>query len=489
MVASGRTATIVDVTASRQFGCVLAGIVAWGAACASGAPEPAASAPASVEVEEAAPQDATPEPGPPSPRTEAVASEAGRRAHETAQVAMHGEPLAEEARVRFVPVARAADGKNPLQGFHRALRRLEAGEDEDGKVRIAAYGASSTAGDRYVGYLRRYLQARFGDAGPGFVATVPLWRWHRHDRVKPSASRHWVIEHAQKKKERLDGRYGLLGASAYTTNKRAQATLVARDRDDTVQRLELWFLAQPGGGTLKLSGSAGTHEVSTKADEYGPGYFEVPLEGPVPLNLKLKPKGDGEVRIFGVVAERAASGVVVDTLGIGGTRVTNHPDWDEALWRDGIQRRDPDLYLLAYGANESVDEDEEFVEYEPRLGQALQRFRQAVPRASCVLVGPQDFPMKVEPTEEEPDAQVQWVPRPRLSEVIEIQKRLAAEHGCGYFDIRAMMGGEGAMDRWVTEEPTLGRKDHLHLTPLGYGYLGRVLADALMAEYDAEPAP
>ena len=452
-------------------------------ACASGTPEPTASAPAASEPEaEAAPEAETPAPAP--LRAMAVETEASRKAHETAQTAMHGAPLADEARVHFVPITPPADGKDPLAAFHRALRRLEAGEDEDGKVRIAAYGASSTASDRYVGYLRRYFQARFGDAGPGFVAAVPLWQWHRHDRVKATASKHWVVEHAQKKKERLDGHYGLLGASAYTTNKRARAKVVG-DRDDPVDRIELWFLAQPGGGTVELSGPAGKHAVPTAAETMSPGYFEVPLKAAVPLDLRLAPKGDGEVRLFGVVAEKNTPGVVVDTLGIGGTRVTNHADWDEPLWRDGIQRRDPDLYLLAYGANESVAEDEEFVEYEPRLAEALKRFRQAVPRASCVLVGPQDFPMKVEPTEEEPEPDPQWVPRPRLDEVIAIQKRLAAERGCGYFDIRAMMGGQGAMERWVTQEPALGRKDHLHLTPLGYGYLGRVLADALMAEYDA----
>ncbi len=468
----------------RTVARALAGWLALSAGCASGTGEPAASAPATAQAEPASEVEASPAPEPAPPRTSAVQTEASRAAHEAAQTAMHGATLPDEPRVHFVPITAPADGPDPLAAFHRALRRLEAGEDEDGKVRIAAYGASSTASDRYIGYLRRYFQARFGDAGPGFVSAVPLWQWHRHDRVKTTASKHWVVEHAQKKKERLDGHYGVLGASAYATHKRARAKVVASDREDVVAQLELWFLAQPGGGTVELSGPAGKHSVSTAAETMSPGYYVVPLQHAVPLELQLAAKGNGEVRLFGVVAEKSSPGVVIDTLGIGGTRITNHADWDEPLWRDGLMRRDPDLYLLAYGANESVDEDDEFVEYEPRLAEALKRFRQAVPRASCVLVGPQDFPMKVEPTEEDPEPDPQWVPRPRLDEVITIQKRLAAERGCGYFDIRAMMGGQGAMEDWVTQEPALGRKDHLHLTPLGYGYLGRVLADALMVSYD-----
>src|SRR5688572_28773540 len=60
-------------------------------------------------------------------------------------------------------------GATGLTQFHEALRRLKRGEDEDGKVRVAVYGASHTAADIYPSYLRAYLQQRFGDGGTGFV--------------------------------------------------------------------------------------------------------------------------------------------------------------------------------------------------------------------------------------------------------------------------------------------------------------------------------
>jgi lysophospholipase L1-like esterase len=468
---------------------------------ASGCGAPASEVPGTAPVGAAQAPAASPADAPDaelpaaSPRRVAVVTDASAEAHRVAQLAMHGAVLPDDARVAFVPVIAAADARDPLANFHAALRKLQAGQDADGKVRIAAYGASSTAADRYVGYLRRYLQARFGDGGPGFVALVPLWRWHRHDRVESTASKHWTIEHAQKKKERLDGHYGLLGASASATSKRASARLRGRDRNEAADAIELWFLAQPGGGSMRVTAAGRTAVVDTATEAMGPGYFDLgsgaPVTGagkatPRTLQIDLDVVGDGEVRLFGAVLEREAPGVVVDTLGIGGTRATNHVDWDEPLWRDGLQRRAPDLVMLAYGANESVDEDDEFALYAERLADVLGRFRQAVPAASCLLIGPQDFPLQLPAAEGDDDAP-RYGPRPRLQEVIEIQRRLAAERGCGYFDTRAMMGGSGAMVSWVDEEPALGAKDHLHFTPLGYGYLGRTLADALMADYDDAP--
>jgi hypothetical protein len=50
------------------------------------------------------------------------------------------------------------------------------------------------------------------------------------------------------------------------------------------------------------------------------------------------------------------------------------------------------------------------------------------------------------------------------------------------------MGGDDSMEAWVAADPPLGKADHLQMTPLGYLHVGRVLSDALMAEYDAAHA-
>ena len=94
-----------------------------------------------------------------------------------------------------------------------------------------------------------------------------------------------------------------------------------------------------------------------------------------------------------------------------------------------------------------------------------------------------------EPAEGEPPPkksdEPNWIERPRMDPIVTAQREVAAEHGCGFWDTRALMGGKGKMIDWVAADPPLAKGDHLHLTPLGYLYLGRTLTDALMADYDA----
>lgn len=382
----------------------------------------------------------------------------------------------------FVPITDSSQGL-ALASFHAALRALAEGRDPDGKVRVAMYGASGTAADVSVGYLRTYLQARFGDGGPGFVPLAPLTKWYRHSEVVVDASKGWKKEHAQIYKGRRDGHYGLLGAS-FTATAKKQWTEVRPKASSTscsgIAHAELFFLRQPGGGSFSLTIDGGPAQVvRTAADAIEPGYHALELP-PGPHTLRIETLGKEEVRVFGVVLERQDPGVVVDVLGIDGTRGRNHLEWNEALWADNLRRRAPDLYTLSYGTNESVDTGLSIPVYAEDLREQLRRFRRVLPEASCVLLGPVDFPIV------EKD---RILPRPVLREIVEAQRQVAAEEGCGFWDGIAFMGGELSMPAWVTSDPPLARKDHLHYTRRGGARKGMALADAFMLGFDAAGEP
>lgn len=382
---------------------------------------------------------------------------------------------------QFILLDRGPD--DPLQHFHDALRRLREGLDEDGKVRVVVYGASHTAADIYTTYLRAYLQRRFGDGGLGFYPLARPSKFSRPFAATIESSRGWKVEHAQKSEARDDGYFGLLGASASSSKKRDVTKLAwntSPDKDAKVPartRYELFFLRQPGGGKLKLTleGDKKPIVVDTKGKQTGPAYhaFERP-GGPLPL--EVRPGGDGEVRLFGVTVENDERGVVVDALGIGGTRASNHLKWDEHTWADNFKRRAPDLFILAYGTNESVDEDQPISSYKASLREVLARFRRAAPHASCMLVGPGDFPLK------QPDGT--FTRRPRVADIIASQREAAREAGCAFWNTQEFMGGEGSMVYWASAQPTMAMSDHLHLNRRGYTRMGMAIADALMFDFD-----
>ena len=63
-------------------------------------------------------------------------------------------------------------------------------------------------------------------------------------------------------------------------------------------------------------------------------------------------------------------------------------------------------------------------------------------------------------------------------QIVELQRELAARHGCGFFDLVALQGGPGLMPRWV--EADLALDDHVHFTDEGHRIIARILSRALM---------
>lgn len=381
----------------------------------------------------------------------------------------------------FVPIEHPRSGDS-LAHFHDALRNLQSGTDPDKKVRVAVYGGSHTQADIYTGYLRTYLQERFGNGGYGFLPLVKVSKWQRPEGFSIDQTKNWLVEHAQRMRDHDDGRMGLAGWVASSRKKSNRSTITptnAFDEHSHGSNYELYFLEQPRGGTfsVRVDGAKKAQKVKTKAKSYRAGYESLTL----PLgshSFEVRPVGDGEVRLFGMTIERDEPGVVVDTLGISGTRAANHLKWDEGLWAEHLQRRNPDLYIFFYGTNEATDTNQKIEVYERNLEKVLDRFRKASPEASCLIMAPGDFPKKT------PEGT--WVARPRVQEIINIQREMAYEKGCGFWDTRAFMGGVGSMDTWSNARPQMASKDHIHFTRRGYVRIGMALADALMIGFDSD---
>lgn len=358
-----------------------------------------------------------------------------------------------------------------LASFHAALKRARTGK---GKARIVFYGASHTASDLFTGVVRRELQKRFGDAGHGFVLPARPWNAYRHDDVVIQGTNTWRADRVGKSDSVQDGWYGLAGVSV-ASNRPDDVGILSTGTGPIgrkVDTFELWYLRQPGGGTLevRLDGRR-VRRLSTAAPEKVAAYalFKT-RDGP--HSLEVRPVGDGEVRVFGVLMERRRSGVVLDTVGIPGSRAVHHLQWNDLLYREHLSRRRPDLVALAYGTNEAGDDDVPIEDYERQLRQVITRIREVTPHASCLLIGPSDRPIAM------PDGT--WAPRPRTARIVEVQRRLAMESGCAFFDLVDFMGGEMAMTRWVTSKPPMAQPDHVHLTRPGYERLGEVVAKALL---------
>jgi len=363
-----------------------------------------------------------------------------------------------------------------LQSFHAALR---AAEQKRGQARILIYGASHVAADVYPDLLRSRLQTRFGEAGPGFALPAKPLPHYRHSGLVIENSVGWS---GFKTSDRAaDQFFGLAGMYVMPTGRRAARTAFTTKAHAGLtgfaSEFELYYWREQGGGHFKISIDGKSRDLSAavgSGNAPGPAYerWQVP-DGP--HRVEVTTRGDGPVRIFGVSMERNTPGVIVDSLGIPGARAKTHLKWDDALYREHLARRRPDLIILAYGTNEAGDAGQPIEIYAADLRKVVSRIRRVVPQASCLLVGPSDRPDK---------SAGKYFDRPRTAQIIATQREVSREYGCGFFDLVSFMGGPLSMLNWCNGDPPLGAQDHVHFTHRGYEALGNVLHDALLLGYD-----
>jgi lysophospholipase L1-like esterase len=370
-----------------------------------------------------------------------------------------------------------------LDPFFAALRAVEH-KDPHAIARITYFGDSIVASDFVTATLRRRLQRRFGDAGHGFMLMANAWPGYFHNDVVRFAAPGWQVSRVVGPFSR-DGLYGLGGVSFRSEGPGVFsrfATTASGTFGRSVSRFVLDYLVQPGGGTIgiKIDGHA-EPPIDTRADapKSALATFPVP-DGPHELEVRAL---GANVRAFGVWMERDEPGVVLDAIGIQGCRIRFLDQSDDAHFAEQLRLRDPQLTVFEYGMNESEDgELYPLDQYEATMKAVLVQVKAALPGSACLLVGPLDR------SEKKGDG---FRSRPVIPKLAALQRKVAGEVGCGYWDTLGAMGGFGSMAIWY--QRGLGGADLAHPSSAGAEVLGNWVYQALMegyARYKAEgPAP
>jgi lysophospholipase L1-like esterase len=384
-----------------------------------------------------------------------------------------------------------------LARFMRRLTTLSSAP-EGTRIRVAHFGDSHTAADLWTGRLRTILQGRFGDGGRGFLLFGKPWAGYWPEGAETGASDGWTGSNALLagvEGQAGTGIYGLGGGALCTDDAGPEAWLTLSDPQGA-QLGEVFYVTGPGGGALELIiGDQAPLTLSTAAEVPGLGAQAWRLDGDGYKTLRVRALGGGRVCVLGATVERPGTGIVYDSLGLNGARLTHLVEWDSWI-EPMLIRRGYHLLVLSYGTNEAMDAWLALPAYARRAGETLQRLRALTPGADCLLVGP---PPSAVPGAEPARFQERLLP------LVQIQKDLARRHGCAYFDTLAWTGGPAAFEDWLgnpaavlvqlderldvatarglrerTGPTPLYQADHVHLTLEGYRILGDLVGDALL---------
>lgn len=362
-----------------------------------------------------------------------------------------------------------------LAPFFAALAETR-GDARQQPVRVVTLGDSLIASDHITDMVRDRLQERYGNGGKGFLfpdRPTGSGRGVRAGVATPGWQISRLIDRAYPK-ERL-GFTGVAFASPGT------APLGARFDAEGAHVAELFFLAQPTGGSVQLlADGKPLQRVQTRGfmkPEVAFAKFPLP-EGTKQLSLQTS----GKVELHGVSLEAGGPGIVADTIGLPGASAEVYTRAQYGAFRAQLRHRKPSLIVLMVGGNEAFflqRERTNLDEVRTQVKKLVQWVREAVPESACLLMAPIDAGVRTMGGE--------LTPRRTTRPVRDIWEEEARNGGCAFWDAMAAMGGEGSALRWL--KAGMLNEDLVHPLARGSNLLGHLFDLALARAYSKARPP
>jgi lysophospholipase L1-like esterase len=363
-----------------------------------------------------------------------------------------------------------------MDAFYRALHATTQGA---GLARAAHWGDSTIAADGITAQVRKRLQARFGNGGPGYLSAGMDPRWNIRKDV--SIQREGTWDTVSLLLGGGNGRYGF-GGIVSTASADATLSISAPKGSDgkpvPMHHFEVWYQGGVDRGswwaTVDGTAAGGGSAAAAAAvdlrhtEDFPAGYTRVTIGAT-----------GGSVPFYGVVMETAGPGVVWDALGVVGVGSRSFTQHSRRHLSAQVAQRDPDLVVVMLGGNElglpalGKGNGDGYIPY---FSDTVRRLRAGAPNAGCLLLTPVD-----QGTREGGDPRT----KPNLPRLVDAQRRAAEAEGCAFWNTWHAMGGDGAIVRWSLLKPPLAWTDLNHLSKAGQDIIGNLLADAIEAGYDA----
>ncbi len=361
-----------------------------------------------------------------------------------------------------------------LAPFFQALEALRDGSRTQ-PVRVEHLGDSLIASDHINDVVRNRLQERHGSGGKGFLYVDRPTRSGRGVRAG-QASEGWefirIIDRAPPK-----DRLPFTGVAFVAGVKDPQDVRFAVEDARTA---EIFFLAQPGGGTVQVSVDGKPQQrVQTRWSPAEVAIAKVKLPaGAKTLSLRTR----GKVELHGVSLENGNPGVVYDTIGLPGAYAGVFLRTHRPYFRAQLRQRKPSLVVLMFGGNEAFRLSRDWTkpeEIRQEAEQLVKLVRESVPEAACLVWSPIDAAVRTLGGE--------LVPRRGSRMVADIFRDVAKEGGCAYWDALSAMGEEGAAIRWLSAG--MLNEDLIHPRARGSDLLGHLFDLAIQRAYAASHPP
>lgn len=380
--------------------------------------------------------------------------------------------LPKEAAVASVAATKTSknglDGEENLASYFQALKSTG-----DGKLATAVhYGDSTIAGDSIAKTVRARLQKKFGDGGPGFFVTGMDPRWMRRDDVRVTRTGDWDINTILFGGNQ--GRYGIGGVVAKPKGSNATINISgAKPGSSLGQHVELYTRTPKKDDPVQfeINGVAVTDVKRKDFNTFTTWMIDHP-EAIKTVKIKVTESG---LETYGAVVEKA-QGATWETTAVVGVSSKSFEELNATHVGEQTSHRRPDLIVFMIGGNEAghggIYSPGGKI-YKDGFGAALKKVRQGSPKSACLVVSPLDQ------GEQSDDGNV--TSKKSIGRMVALQREVALEQGCGFWNAWRFMGGENSFAKWLNQG--LAWTDLAHFTERGLQNIGNGLSDALLESY------
>jgi lysophospholipase L1-like esterase len=351
---------------------------------------------------------------------------------------------------------------------------------------ILQIGDSHTAADYFTGEVRRILQARYGNGGPGYL---PFGKPHpgiRHTDITSTLSAGWTYSALQRSSPAE--RFSLSGfsASAFAPDETASLSSDAAIPYNVIE-VETWM--GPGRGAIEIGlDNVICAQRNLQADKNERLILRVMAEQcnlREFKNLTIRTTTNGLVTIDGIYISNEPTGLVYSNIGFPGATIDILNKLDFEALADGLKRVAPQIIVLSFGTNEGFKDDIDLTEYQEHYLKAIRRIRAAFPSVKPVLILPPDAarlpascvlgggeatceadPKQLANATAEKDVCI-WRRPPKLDRIRDVERAIAHQENIPYWDWSQLTPGSCGVRVWPTEHPLM-RADHIHFTQDGY---------------------
>ncbi len=365
---------------------------------------------------------------------------------------------------------------NNLSNFFSKLESLEKGENRT--IRILQLGDSHTASDQMSGRLRDLFQTQFGNAGRGMLPPGKPFPYYSTSRMKVGQTNSVKII-----KSHLSAQNYYFGISGFRASINSPEDMIwmEAERSNSFSKVYIETITGPDSGTfgVRIDGKTLTN-LSARRNVQDITTFQLDLTDKA-HRFEVSALGDGKVDILSLTFEKESPGIIYDSHGVIGATVKIISQWDSKVITKELMDRAPDLIVLQYGTNEGYDDNLNPAEYEKCFRDTIRFLANLLPESGILVISPPDAARL---NKRVVNARESWTTPPKLEVVRQIQRRVAREEKCTYWNWAGIMGGTRGINKWVLSQEPLARKDHVHFSAAGYRVSADSLYAAIMKEYN-----